>query len=302
MRKHMISSDQKMTVKIDVTKGICSVGETTGKKNIRESKMPVLSCEGPFNSCENVKSAKKKKEDIIMSQSRKNFSIKVEGMKTVCPLGEVVGNQMIAEGKIPVISCEGGCFRGEIARVASHMVAKEEPFSRGCHGEMFTAPSSAMAEWAKKADKVVVIDGCFMHCHGRIMKNVVGCENMIQFDALPIYNKDNKYSDIMLVDEIPEGERRDLARQVADKVLRKLKKGISYDSESQPSDTEGGMMTIDNARRFIVRLRQDQNFRKRALATTGPQNLLLFLEEEGLPFNQRELVGAMAECMEQLES
>jgi uncharacterized metal-binding protein len=170
-----------------------------------------------------------------MSESKQNFTIEVESKKAVCPLGEVVGNKMIAKGKIPVISCEGGCFRGEIARVAAHIVAKEEPYSRGCHGEMFTAPRSAMTEWAKKANKVVVIDGCFMHCHGRIMKNVVGGENMIQFDALPIYNKDNKYIDIMLVDEIPESERKELARQVADKILANLKDGTPYDSESQPS-------------------------------------------------------------------
>jgi len=170
-----------------------------------------------------------------MHELEQNFSIEIEGKKTVCPLGEVVGNKMIAEGKIPVISCEGGCFRGEIARVASHMVAKEEPYSRGCHGEMFTAPRSAMAEWAKKANKVVVIDGCFMHCHGRIMKNIVGHENMIQFDALPMYNKDNKYSETMLVDEIPEAERKDLARQVAEKILANLRHGTPYDSEPQAS-------------------------------------------------------------------
>jgi uncharacterized metal-binding protein len=176
-----------------------------------------------------------RKEDFIMRKSKQNFSIEVENMKAVCPLGEVVGNKMISEGKIPVISCEGGCFRGEIARVASHMLAKEEPYSRGCHGEMFTAPRSAMAEWAKKANKVVVIDGCFMHCHGRIMKNVVGHENMIQFDALPMYNKDNKYSNTMLVDEIPEAERNDLARQVTDKILTSLKEGTPYQSEQQTS-------------------------------------------------------------------
>lgn len=158
-----------------------------------------------------------------MCDSKKNFSIEVKSMKAVCPLGEVVGKEMISEGKIPVISCEGGCFRGEIARVAAHLVAKEEPFRRGCHGEMFTAPSSAMTEWAKKADKVVVIDGCFMHCHGRIMQNIVGDENMIQFDALPVYNKNNKYTDVMMFDEVPEAERKDLARQVADSVLAKLK-------------------------------------------------------------------------------
>ena len=165
-----------------------------------------------------------KREDIIMKELKQIFSIEIEGTKAVCPLGEVVGNKMIAEGKIPVISCEGGCFRGEIARVAAHMVSKEEPYSRGCHGEMFTAPHSAMAGWAKKANKVVVIDGCFMHCHSRIMKNVVGRENMIQFDALPMYNKSKKYSETMLVDEVPEVERKDLARQVADNILATLKK------------------------------------------------------------------------------
>ena len=180
-------------------------------------------------------SATKKEEIIIMSESAQNFSIEVEGKKALCPLGEVVGKKMIDEGKIPVISCEGGCFRGEIARIAAHMVAMEEPYSRGCHGEMFTAPRSAMAEWAREANKVVVIDGCFMHCHGRIMKSIVGHENIIQFDALPMYNKDNKYSDTMLVDEIPEAERKDLSRQVADKILANLRHGTPYDSEPQAS-------------------------------------------------------------------
>ena len=159
-----------------------------------------------------------------MKQQESKFSIEVESMNAVCPLGEVIGKKMIDERMIPVISCEGGCFRGEIARAAAHIVAKEPPYSRGCHGEMFTAPRSAMAEWARRAVKVVVIDGCFMRCHGRIMKNIIGQENMIQFDALPMYNENNKYSDKMLVEEVPESERKDLARQVAEKVLASLKK------------------------------------------------------------------------------
>ena len=149
-----------------------------------------------------------------MDRAGLNFNLEVQGMKAVCPLGEVVGAKMIAENKIPVISCEGGCFRGEIARMAAHLV--------GCHGEMFTAPTSAMTDWAKKAEKVVVIDGCFMKCHGRVMINIIGKENMIQFDALRIYNKGNTYTDIMLYDEVSEEERKQLAQQVADKVLSEL--------------------------------------------------------------------------------
>jgi uncharacterized metal-binding protein len=171
-----------------------------------------------------------RQEIVVMKQSKQSFSIEVEDTNSVCPLGEVVGSKMIAEGRIPVISCEGGCLRGEIARVAAHMVAEEEPYGRGCHGEMFTAPRSAMAQWAKESKKVVVIDGCFMHCHARMMQNIVGSENMIQFDALPMYNKDKKYSQKMLVDEVPEAERKDLARQVADRVLSVLKKGAAPQS------------------------------------------------------------------------
>jgi len=60
-------------------------------------------------------------------------------------------------------------------------------------------------------------------------------------------------------------------------------------------------MSIDNARTFVAKLREDHNFKNKVLQTTGPDDLFLFLEEESLPFNQRELVGAMAECMTQLE-
>jgi hypothetical protein len=60
-------------------------------------------------------------------------------------------------------------------------------------------------------------------------------------------------------------------------------------------------MAINNARRFVEKLKQDKNFRKKALETKGPEELLSFLKQESLPFNQRELVEAMVECMEQLK-
>ncbi len=155
-----------------------------------------------------------------MSTSTTNFSLEVEGTDKLCPVGEVAGKRMMAEGKIPVISCEGGCIRGEIARLAANLVGKEEPYRRGCHGEIFTAPHSAMAQWAKRSDKVVVIDGCFMQCHGRIMKNLIREENVLQFDALSVYKK---YTDLIEIEDVPEPERKEVARQVADQVLSSLR-------------------------------------------------------------------------------
>ncbi|MCK9197113.1 MAG: putative zinc-binding protein [Syntrophales bacterium] len=157
-----------------------------------------------------------------MTKSKAKISIVVDEPKGFCPIGERVGNQNKNERKIPVISCEGACIRGEIARLAAHLVAKEEPYRRSCHGEMFTVPTSAIAGWMKEAPKVVVIDGCFLHCHGRILKNLTNEDKIAQFDALSVYKK---YTDIFDIDDIPEEDRKRVARQVADKVLADLKQG-----------------------------------------------------------------------------
>jgi uncharacterized metal-binding protein len=151
-----------------------------------------------------------------------NFSLVVEGASGSCAVGEHRGNQYRAEGRIPVISCEGACIRGEIARLAANLVAKQEPYRRSCHGEMFTVPASAIAEWMREAQKVVVIDGCFLHCHGRILKNLIAEEKIAQFDALAVYQK---YTDLFDIDEVPEEERKLTARRVADSVLAAMECG-----------------------------------------------------------------------------
>ena len=159
-----------------------------------------------------------------MNNSNINFSIEVEGTQNKCPIGETTGNDNIAGRKIPVLSCEGACIRGEIARLAANMVAKEEPFARVCHGELLSVPDSAMARWVDLSKKVVLIDGCFIRCHGRILENLVGKEKLVQFDALSHYKK---YTDKFDVDSVPENERKQVARDVADWVLVNLKEGVT---------------------------------------------------------------------------
>lgn len=143
------------------------------------------------------------------------FTLEVERTKGRCPIGETVGQENIDQGKIPVFSCEGACIRGEIARQAANIVARQDPYCRGCHGELFAVPHSAMAIWAKKASAVIVIDGCFLRCHGRIMKGLIGEDRLVEFDALSHYKK---YTDIFDIDGVPEEERKDTARSVADRV------------------------------------------------------------------------------------
>jgi uncharacterized metal-binding protein len=150
-----------------------------------------------------------------------DFSLEVQGVKGNCPAGEVYSKRNMAERKIPVLSCEGPCIRGEIARLAANLIAHEVPFlARACHAETFFVPHSSMAQWVKEADKSVMIDGCFLMCHGRVLKKLIGDEKVIHIDALPLYKK---YTDIFLMDDVPEEERKAVARQVADKIIARLR-------------------------------------------------------------------------------
>ena len=100
------------------------------------------------------------------------------------------------------------------------MVSKEAGFARGCHGELLTVPDSAIAQWIRGAEKVVLIDGCFLSCHGRILESLLNKDQLIQFDALKVYRK---YTDVFDIDEVPEADRGKAAREVADSVLVKMR-------------------------------------------------------------------------------
>ncbi len=79
-----------------------------------------------------------------MTNSNNTFSLEVSKTERSCPIGEVIGKQNLEQGKIPVMSCEGPCIRGEIARLAANIVAKQEQYRRGCHGELLSVPDSAI--------------------------------------------------------------------------------------------------------------------------------------------------------------
>lgn len=65
-----------------------------------------------------------------------------------------------------------------------------------------------------------MIDGCFLKCHGRVLQTIVPEERIIHIDALPLYQK---YMDVFLMDDVPEEERKAVSRDVAGKIIDKLK-------------------------------------------------------------------------------
>lgn len=157
-----------------------------------------------------------------MNCEEKEIALTIANTTRQCPIGETIGKRGMEQSKIPVLSCEGACIRGEIARQAANMIAKEAPYGRGCHGELITVPDSSIARWFKTASKVVLIDGCFLRCHGRILEDMLDGDKLIQFDALAVYKT---YNDIFDVEDVPEAERTATARQVADYVLGCLDRG-----------------------------------------------------------------------------
>ncbi len=156
-----------------------------------------------------------------MEAHPRDFSLEIEGTTGHCPTGDAYSRRNIAERRIPVFSCEGPCIRGEIARLAANLVAQELPgHARACHGEAFFVPESGMARWVKQADRSVMIDGCFLKCHGRVLTKLVGADRVVEIDALPLHKK---YGDIFSIDDVPEEERKLVARQVADQILELLR-------------------------------------------------------------------------------
>ena len=60
-------------------------------------------------------------------------------------------------------------------------------------------------------------------------------------------------------------------------------------------------MPLEDACRFVAKMKENPEFRNKVAQAIGPEEFDSFLRGEGMLFNQQELVGAMAECMAQLE-
>jgi uncharacterized metal-binding protein len=160
-----------------------------------------------------------------MKKFSEDFMLQVDGVKGVCPAAEAWAEEQIHQKKMPVLACESACIRGDIARRVANLVAREEPFARACCAEVAFLPHSMMARWVKEADQVIMVNGCFLKCVGRVLNNLVDQEKIIHLDALQYYNN---YTDVFYMDEVPEAERIDTARDVANQILLILRQRSNW--------------------------------------------------------------------------
>src|SRR6266496_6438909 len=147
-------------------------------------------------------------------------SVRIKKANMTCALCESYAASQ-ASKPVVVMSCEGGCLRGEIARQAANILCFElapKKTARLCLGGAFTKDTGQRA-LVRNASKLVAIEGCSIECATRMMKGVVpGITPQVA-----IADKLCKF-DIRLfgINEMPEEQIRQHAREVATKIALTL--------------------------------------------------------------------------------
>jgi uncharacterized metal-binding protein len=147
-------------------------------------------------------------------------TIAIEKTGNTCPLCEDYAASQ-ASKPVAVMSCEGACLRGEVARRAANILCHElapEKTARICLGAAFTK-DTGQRNLVRKAPRVVALEGCFIECASRMMRGAIpGLEvHVIAADKLYEFDRD-----LFGVDEMSEEEMTSHARTVAESVAEQL--------------------------------------------------------------------------------
>jgi len=129
--------------------------------------------------------------------------------------------QAITPPKDAVICCEGMCLKGETARRAANLIAHQlvpDRAVRICHGGLLET-AGGMRDLVRRADRVLVLDGCGMACATRLTKGafpdlspqVVFTDKLFEYDQ-----------NLFGVDEMADAEISANANKVAAHVVDKF--------------------------------------------------------------------------------
>lgn len=144
-------------------------------------------------------------------------TIKMEKLEKV--IGEYMEKYSTDPPKIAVMSCEGACARGDIARRAANLVAHNlarDETVRICLGGAFNMDTGPR-DLITRADKTIAIEGCPSCCSTNMMKKVLPNfqPEIVQADML------HKSLLPFGIDEVPEDELKKNASIVAEAVVKK---------------------------------------------------------------------------------
>ena len=122
---------------------------------------------------------------------------------------------------IVVMACEGACLRGELARLTANYLCDEiapEQTARLCLGGAFTK-DTGQRNLARKAQKVVAIEGCPIACASRMMQAVVP---EMTPEVLMIPKLTSFDPGLFSIRDMPEEERKVKAFQAAKTIAKSI--------------------------------------------------------------------------------
>lgn len=134
----------------------------------------------------------------------------------ICPEGARYVEKVLAgPPRTAVMACEGGCIKGEVARVAANILAyrlERDATVRICLGDAVTG-DSGFAELVRRTPRTIVLEGCFLHCGTTMLKTRLPAFDPVIVEAIRLYNFDrDKYFEIF---DMPRAEIEQYAQQVA---------------------------------------------------------------------------------------
>ncbi len=149
-----------------------------------------------------------------------SHSIQVQVLDRRCGAADAyAAKHLTAKPKTAVVSCEGACLKGEVARRAANLIAHELAPDRAvriCHGGGFLMSQGGMRELVEAAEQVIVIDGCPLACGTRLAKAAFPQTKLHTVVANAVYQGDDT---LFGVNELPDEEIHAKARDVADQIV-----------------------------------------------------------------------------------
>lgn len=152
--------------------------------------------------------------------ANKYETVRIEKTNISCSLCEDYSRRH-KDKPVAVMSCEGACLRGEVARQAAnilcHSLAPEKTV-RICLGGAFTKDAGARV-LVRNAERLIALEGCPTKCASRMMKGVIADLKPEVISADKLYEFDRS---MFGIEELPPEQITAHARTVAKKTAKTL--------------------------------------------------------------------------------
>ena len=144
--------------------------------------------------------------------------VRIEKTKASCRLCEDYAERQKSK-PVAVMSCEGACLRGEVARRAANILCyalASEKTVRVCLGSAFTKDTGQRG-LVRNAQRVIALEGCGINCSSRMMHGVIDGLDPDVIVADRLYDFDRR---LFGIEEMPpeqiQAHAQTVARKIAD--------------------------------------------------------------------------------------